>query len=115
MCADGLYVRAAARTHGPIQDFLARDQLSAWPWAAASARHKTPDSFVILEVFVSPSQQPGPLFTVRSALILFLGFTCGALAAFLSYLGGRSAPASGLVGGGAFAAAVVFFNAIIGS
>jgi len=64
---------------------------------------------------VSPSQQPGPLFTVRTALILFLATTTGVAAALLSYLGDKSAPTSGLVGGGAFAAAVVFFNAIIDS
>ena len=62
---------------------------------------------------MSPSQQPGPLFTIRTALILFLAFTTGAVAALLSFLADRSAPTSGLVGGGAFAAAVVFFNAII--
>jgi hypothetical protein len=62
-----------------------------------------------------PSQPPGPLFTVRTALILFLALTTGAGAALLSYLADKSAPTSGLVGGGAFAGAVIFFNAIIDS
>lgn len=60
-----------------------------------------------------PPSPPGPLLTVRTALILLLAGATGILAASLGYLSSRSAPQAGLVGGSAFGAAVVFFNKII--
>lgn len=62
-----------------------------------------------------PPSPPGPLLTVRTALIFLLAAATGVLAASLSYLDNCSAPQAGLVGGSAFGAAVVFFNRIIES
>lgn len=55
-----------------------------------------------------------PLLTVRAALIFFLAAATGAAAGGLTFLGLRSLPHAALVGSGAFAGAVVFFNKIIG-
>lgn len=63
----------------------------------------------------SPTPPPGPLLSVRAALIFFLSVVCAAAAGGLSYLATRSAPDSGIYAGGAFAGAVVFFNKIIDS
>ncbi|MET9182982.1 hypothetical protein ABZX88_32965 [Kitasatospora aureofaciens] len=55
----------------------------------------------------------GPLLGQRAAVILLLGVMCGAAAGVLTVLSG-AAPATGfLTAGGAFAAAVIFFHAII--
>ena len=56
---------------------------------------------------------PGPLFSVRTALILLLACVTAAIAGVLTYVNSKSAPEAGLVGGSALGAAVIFFNKII--
>lgn len=61
----------------------------------------------------SPSPPPGPLFSVRTALILLLACVAAAIAGVLAYVNSKSAPEAGLVGGSTLGAAVIFFNKII--
>ena len=57
---------------------------------------------------------PGPLLTVRTAVVLLLALVVGLLAGALSYLSNRSVPVAALVGGGASGGALVLFHTIIG-
>lgn len=57
---------------------------------------------------------PGPLLSVRTALVLVLSFMVGTLATLLSYLAHQSLPAAVLVGGGACGASVLLFHTLIG-
>ena len=66
-----------------------------------------------MEVGVS-SNQPGPLLTVRAALILLLAILVGSAAACLTDLGGGTLSAATLAGGGTAGAGVALFNSIIG-
>nr|WP_258545140.1 hypothetical protein [Micromonospora provocatoris] len=61
----------------------------------------------------SPAPDPGPLLTVRAAVILLLALVIGVLAGALSYLAQGSVPAAILVGGGAAGAALLLFHTII--
>lgn len=53
------------------------------------------------------------LISTRSALIMALALLVAIGAALLTYLSEHSMPAAALASGGSWAAAVVFFNAII--
>ncbi|MCS0600325.1 hypothetical protein NX794_03635 [Streptomyces sp. LP11] len=53
------------------------------------------------------------MFTQRSALILLLGTLAGSVVAILTVRTGSGPDAAMLDGGGAFAGAVIFFNATI--
>lgn len=57
---------------------------------------------------------PGPLLTVRAALIFLIALAAGAATATLTYLAGHSAPAAALAGGSAAGGAILLFNSIIG-
>ncbi len=56
---------------------------------------------------------PGPLMTVRTAVILLLAFIIGLLAGGMSYLVDPSVPAAVLVGGGAAGSALLLFHSVI--
>ncbi|MER6025030.1 hypothetical protein [Streptomyces sp. NPDC001851] len=56
---------------------------------------------------------PGPLFTQRTALILLLGALTGVGAGFLTLRSGSGAAGAVLCGCGAFAGAVAFFHSVI--
>jgi hypothetical protein len=57
---------------------------------------------------------PGPLLTVRAALIFLIALAAGAAAATLTYLAGHSVPAAALAGGSTAGGATLLFNTIIG-
>ena len=59
------------------------------------------------------NQNPQPLLGLRAAIILLLGVLTGLGAAILTVLTGASLAGAVLTGGGAFAAAVLFFHTII--
>ncbi|MFC7529768.1 hypothetical protein [Actinoplanes sp. GCM10030250] len=61
---------------------------------------------------MTPSS-PGPLLTVRAAVVLLLALVIGILAGALSYLADRSVPSAALWGGGAAGAALMTFHTII--
>lgn len=61
------------------------------------------------------SPPPGPLLSVRAALVMLLAALVGLAAAGLAFLSTRSLPPATLTGGGAAAAALLFFNQVIGS
>lgn len=56
----------------------------------------------------------GPLLPLRSALILIAAVVIGVAAGILAYLGGARPAGAVLTGGGAFGAAVVLLNMMIG-
>ena len=56
---------------------------------------------------------PGPLLSVRSAVVLALALLVGLCACWLAYLTNHSPPADALVGGGAFGGAVMLFHTVI--
>ncbi len=56
---------------------------------------------------------PGPLMTVRTAVILLLTLTTGLLAGGMSFLVDHSVPSAVLVGGGAAATALLLFHSVI--
>lgn len=62
---------------------------------------------------MSSKQADTKLISTRSALIMTLALFVAIGAGLLTYLSDRSVPAAVLAAGGAWAAAVVFFNAII--
>jgi hypothetical protein len=57
---------------------------------------------------------PGPLLSVRTALVLILSFMVGMSAAVLSYLADQPVPTAVLVGGGASGASLLLFHTLIG-
>lgn len=57
---------------------------------------------------------PGPLLTVRAAVILLLALVVGVLAGGLSYLTDHSVPQAVLGGGGAASGALLLFHTVIG-
>jgi hypothetical protein len=57
---------------------------------------------------------PGPLLTVRAAVILLLALVVGVLAGGLSYLTDHSVPHAVLWGGGAAGGALLLFHTVIG-
>jgi hypothetical protein len=57
---------------------------------------------------------PGPLLTVRAAVILLLALVVGVLAGGLSYLTDLSVPHAVLWGGGAAGGALLLFHTVIG-
>lgn len=58
---------------------------------------------------------PGPLLSVRTAVVLLLAVLVGLCARRLAYLANHSLPADALVGGGATAGgALMLFHAVIG-
>jgi hypothetical protein len=56
---------------------------------------------------------PDTLLTIRAAVVLLLALLIGVLAGWLAYLKSQSVPGAMLVGGGAAAGAVIFFNQLI--
>ncbi|OHV27825.1 MULTISPECIES: hypothetical protein [Pseudofrankia] len=62
-----------------------------------------------------PPSQPGPLLTVRAALVMLLALVVGVLAGGLSYLADPSLPSAILVGGGAAGGGLLLFHAVIGT
>jgi hypothetical protein len=62
---------------------------------------------------VTPAS-PGPLLTVRAAVVLLLALVVGVLAGVLSFLAEHSVPAAVLWGGGAAGGALMLFHSIIG-
>jgi hypothetical protein len=59
------------------------------------------------------TQPGGPLLDQRTVIILLLGVLTAVGAGVLTVLAGGAVASGILTGGGAFAAAVLFFNAII--
>jgi hypothetical protein len=59
------------------------------------------------------SHTPGPLLTVRAAVVLLLAVVSGVIAGGLSYLSDPSVPAAVRWGGGAAAGALVLFHSIV--
>jgi hypothetical protein len=57
---------------------------------------------------------PGPLLSVRTALVLALAFIAGLTGGLLSYLANQSMPSAVLVGGGAAGASLLLFHTLIG-
>jgi hypothetical protein len=62
---------------------------------------------------VTPSP-PGPLLTVRAAVVLLLALLVGLSAFGLAYLAYHSLPGAVLIGGSGFGGAVIVFHTIIG-
>jgi hypothetical protein len=62
---------------------------------------------------VTPAS-PGPLLTVRAAVVLLLALVVGVLAGVLSFLVDHSVPSAVLWGGGAAGGALMLFHSIIG-
>lgn len=62
---------------------------------------------------MTPSS-PGPLLTVRAAVLLLLALVVGVLAGGLSYLADHSVPSAVLWGGGAAGGALALFHTLIG-
>ncbi|MFG1913061.1 hypothetical protein [Kribbella sp. NPDC048928] len=63
---------------------------------------------------MSSKQADTKLISTRSALIMALALIAAIGAGLLTYLSNHSLPGAVLTGGGAWAAAVIFFNTIIG-
>ena len=63
---------------------------------------------------MSSKQADTKLISTRSALIMALALLAAVGSGVLTYLADHSVPAAIMTGGGAWAASVVFFNAIIG-
>jgi len=63
---------------------------------------------------MTPPSTPGPLLTVRAALVLLLALVVGVLAGGLSYLTDHSVSGAALWGGGAAGGALLLFHTIIG-
>jgi len=61
-----------------------------------------------------PLSPPGPLLTVRAAVVLLLAFLTGLLAIGLATLAGNSLPAAILVGAAAAGGALMLFHTVIG-
>jgi hypothetical protein len=59
-------------------------------------------------------QPPGPLLTIRAAVVLLFALIVGLLAGGLSYLTNHSVPSAMLLGGGAAGSALLLFHTIIG-
>jgi len=57
---------------------------------------------------------PGPLLTVRAAVVLLTALIIGVIAGCLAYLAEHSAPSAVLWGGGAAGGALLLFHTIIG-
>jgi hypothetical protein len=57
---------------------------------------------------------PGPLLTVRAAVVLILALIIGVIAGVLAYLVDRSVPSAVLWGGGAAGGALLLFHTVIG-
>ncbi len=62
---------------------------------------------------MSPSP-PGPLLSVRAAVVLLLALVVGLCACGLAYLANHSLPAAALVGGAAAGGALMLFHTVIG-
>lgn len=60
------------------------------------------------------SSPPGPLLSVRAAVVLLLALVVGLCACGLAYLANHSLPADALVGGGAAGGALMLFHTAIG-
>lgn len=60
------------------------------------------------------SSSPGPLLSLRAAVVLLLALLVGLSACVLAYLAGHSLPAALLAGGSATGGAVMLFNSVIG-
>jgi hypothetical protein len=67
------------------------------------------------QTHTSPSDERGPLLTLRAALILIAALVIGAVAGGLGYLAGARLAEAVLTGGGAFGAAVALLNTLIGT
>jgi hypothetical protein len=61
-----------------------------------------------------PRPTPGPLLTVRAAVVLLMAMVAGLVAGALSYLATRSVPAAMLTAGGAAGAAMMLFHTLVG-
>lgn len=58
---------------------------------------------------------PGPLLSVRAAVILLIAVVAGIVAGVLGYLATGSLPAAVLTGGGAAGGAVLLFQTLVAS
>ncbi|GFJ82122.1 hypothetical protein Phou_063020 [Phytohabitans houttuyneae] len=58
---------------------------------------------------------PGPLLSVRTAIVLLLALVVGLLSGGLSYLAEPSAPLAALYGGGAACGALLLFHKVVGA
>jgi hypothetical protein len=56
----------------------------------------------------------GPLLSARSALLILLAALAGLAAGALTFLGGKSVPSAVLAGCGTVAAALLFFDKVVG-
>ena len=61
------------------------------------------------------SSPPGPLLSIRAALLMLLSVLAGLAAGALTFLGGRSVLSAVLAGCGSAGAALLFFNKVIGT
>ncbi|MEU5549036.1 hypothetical protein ABZ738_04635 [Micromonospora sp. NPDC047793] len=61
-----------------------------------------------------PSTPPGPLLTVRAAVVLLIALIIGVIASCLAYLADNSVPSAVLCGGGAAGGSLLLFHTIIG-
>ena len=57
---------------------------------------------------------PGPLLTVRAAVVLLITLIIGVIAGCLAYLADPSVPSAVLWGGGAAGGSLLLFHTIIG-
>jgi hypothetical protein len=57
---------------------------------------------------------PGPLLTVRAAVVLLIALFIGVIAGALAYLVDHSVPSAVLWGGGATGGALLLFHTLIG-
>lgn len=61
-----------------------------------------------------PAPSPGPLLTVRAALVLLIALVIGLIAGVLGYLSNHDVPAAALMGGGAAGGALILFHVLLG-
>ena len=59
------------------------------------------------------SPEPGPLISIRAAVVLLLALAASVFAGGLAYLSDPSVPAAVLVGGGAGGGALLLFHNVI--
>ena len=59
------------------------------------------------------SSSPGPLLTVRAAVVLLIALVVGLVAGTLGLLAYRDVPAAVLVGGGAAGGALLLFHGLL--
>lgn len=60
-----------------------------------------------------PSPPPGPLLTVRAAVVLLIAVVVGLIAGVTGYLAYRDFPTAVLVGGGAAGGTLALFHSLL--